>query len=96
MNIATSGDNLATLEPSDWTPSFESHPLREREGDPRPCYPVALYLDGVKFTRSIGPGRSDSLVAFTTYNLATERRHLLACLSKRETCKCGCGGWCTV
>ncbi len=79
---------IETLETStdvDWAESFERHPHRHRE-DNRPVHPVALYLDGIKFTRSIGPGRADSLVGITAYNLRTNQRHLIAVVSKREMC----------
>ena len=82
--------------PGEWVDTFEGHPHYHREGDGRCVFPVALYVDGVKFTRSIGPGRADSVIVFTCYNLLVGKRHLLAVLSKRELCRCGCKGWCTV
>jgi hypothetical protein len=71
---------------NDWAASFSEHPHLYREGDDRRVYPLALYLDGIKFTRSIGPGRADSLIAVTAYNLKSLRRHLVAVVSKRESC----------
>ena len=90
------GTPLENPSPGEWADTFEGHPHRHRELDERPVFPVALYVDGVKFTRSIGPGRADSVIVFTCYNLCTNKRHLLAVLSKRELCKCGCKGWDTI
>ena len=78
MNVEKSDDN-------DWCDSFEGHPHRHR-ADGKPVHPIALYLDGIKYTRSIGPGRADSLVGITAYNLKTSQRHLIAVVSKREMC----------
>ncbi len=36
------------------------------------------------------------MVAVTCYNLRTSKRHLLYTLSKRELCRCGCRGWCSL
>ena len=95
--IATSGQAVTPPPEGDWVDTFRQHPHREGdEGDRRPCFPVAMYVDGIKYTRAIGPGKADSVVAFTTYNLATGCRHLLAALSKRQMCKCGCKGWDTL
>lgn len=71
---------------SDWAASYFDHPHRVKHNDPREVYPLAVYVDGIKFTRSIGPGRADSLVGVTAYNLRTSRRHLVAVISKRESC----------
>ena len=71
-----------------------SRPLRLREGDARQVCPLALYLDGIKFMRAIDP-RADTVVAITMYNVMTMKRHLIAVISKREVCRCGCRGWCS-
>ncbi|CAK0815537.1 unnamed protein product [Prorocentrum cordatum] len=69
---------------------------RVKPGDERRVFPIAIYIDGIKFTRSIGPGRADSLACVTGYNMATDKRHVLYVLSKREMCRCGCRGWDTL
>ena len=69
---------------SDWAKVWQDHPLRERADDPRPCRPIALYLDGIQYTRSSTPGHGDSLVAVTAYELSSQKRHLLYVLSKKE------------
>lgn len=54
------------------------------------CWPVALYVDGVKFARE------DNAVGFWMTCLLTGRRWSLANLRKSELCNCGCKGWCSV
>eukprot|EP00959_Pyramimonas_sp_CCMP1952_P026313 552410-Pyramimonas_sp.AAC.1 len=78
---------------TEWSDTFYNHAFYNIPDDPRPVFPVAIYLDGIKYTRSIGPGRADSLVAVTCYNLCTSSRHVIGVLSKREACHCGCRGW---
>eukprot|EP00959_Pyramimonas_sp_CCMP1952_P291210 6091276-Pyramimonas_sp.AAC.1 len=78
---------------TDWSEAFLGHDHYDMPGDTRPVFPVALYFDGIKYTRSIGPGRADSVFAVTCYNLCTKSRHVIAVLSKKEQCKCGCRGW---
>ena len=56
------------LVESEWSDVYENHPHRHRPSDPRPVVPIAIYLDGIKYTRSIGPGHADSLMAVTCYN----------------------------
>jgi hypothetical protein len=80
------------LRETEWTEAYLEHEHRLKDGDPRLAIPLALYLDGVKFTRSIGP-RQDSLIAITCYSIVTKSRHLICTLSKRELCACGCRGW---
>ena len=81
---------------NEWSDTFKRHRHRIKAGDARKVYPVALYLDGIKFTRSIGPGKGDSVLNITGYNLMTNKRHVLYVLSKREMCRCGCKGWDTL
>ena len=83
-------------ESAAWHNTFEEHPFRHLADDPRPVYPLALYCDGVRYTRATQMGKNDSLINFTCHNLATGKRHLIACASKRELCKCGCRGWCSM
>eukprot|EP00959_Pyramimonas_sp_CCMP1952_P076700 1602817-Pyramimonas_sp.AAC.1 len=92
-------DAACPVEPpleNDWSETFRRHRHRIKPGDDRKVYPVALYLDGIKFTRSIGPGRADSVLNITGYNLMTNKRHVLYVISKREMCRCGCKGWDTL
>ena len=81
----------------EWHRSYATHPLKTDE----PCdgfeqWPVALYVDGVRFTRQTAVGKMDSFVGFSAYNLVTGKRILLALVRKSELCRCGCRGWCTL
>ena len=85
-------------ESAEWGSYYTSHPTviarREHEA---PVIPCALYVDGIRYSRQIGSGRAQSLVAFTLYNLLTMKRHLLAVFHKSQMCKCGCrSGMCTL
>eukprot|EP00959_Pyramimonas_sp_CCMP1952_P438681 9184070-Pyramimonas_sp.AAC.1 len=90
------GGHVEPPPQNEWSTTFRRHPRRVVAGDDRKVYPVALYLDGIKFTRSIGPGKADSAMLITGYNLMTYKRHVLYVLSKREMCRCGCRGWDTL
>jgi hypothetical protein len=75
--------NMSEL--SDWSMCFKKHKTQTIDGDNRQVWPVAIYTDGIKFNRAIGPGRQESLIAITAYNLATYKRHLIAIVSKEES-----------
>eukprot|EP00959_Pyramimonas_sp_CCMP1952_P067548 1410007-Pyramimonas_sp.AAC.1 len=49
-----------------------------------------MYVDGVQFSRT------DSVIGFFCFNIASGIRHLCATLRKSELCSCGCRGWCSV
>ena len=82
---------LRPLENSDWEPVYRTHPV----GHELPS-PIALYVDGVQFTKQIAVGRQDSLICFVVYNLVTNKRHVVCVIRKSSLCKCGCRGWCTL
>ena len=82
---------LRPLENSDWEPVYRTHPV----GRELPS-PIALYVDGVQFTKQIAVGRQDSLICFVVYNLVTNKRHVVCVIRKSSLCKCGCRGWCTL
>ncbi len=96
VTLTREGHDLCTPTETEWTPNFFSHPMYDIPGDARPVFPFAIYLDAIKFTRSVGVARADSVIGVTTYNLTTNRRHLLYVVSKREQCRCGCGGHCSM
>ena len=86
----------AAVGTAEWGPSFLRHPARrDAQASGKPCFPVALYLDSVRFTRSIMPGHQDALLNISCYNLMTHKRVFVGMLRKSEFCRCGCGGWCT-
>ena len=53
------------------------------------AFPLALYLDGVPYTKL------DGVIGFWIYNLVTNVRHLLGVIRKSKICRCGCRGWCS-
>ena len=55
-----------------------------------PVFPLAIYLDGVSFTRN------DTVLGIWLVCLLTNRRWLLMAIRKSDTCKCGCRGWCSL
>ena len=79
----------AALAKAEWAPSFTDHPLVHKHGHDK-VLPLGLYIDGVQY------GNRDSTIGFWCINLATGRRHLMAALPKRDLCRCGCGGNCSI
>ena len=72
----------------DWADSYLQHPLYTSRGVGEEIWPIALYLDGVRFQKK------DFLWCFVIYSLATGVRHLACILRASSMCRCGCGGWC--
>lgn len=91
--LAADPDVLPRLQASvarrDWPQSYTEHPV-VREAPPGSVLPLALYLDGVPFSKS------DGFLAFWVYNLLTMQRHLVAVLRKSFACTCGCKRWCSL
>ena len=85
--IKVCDDLVAASDETDWSQNFRDHPHRVKPDDPRDVHPISIYMDGIKYNRAIGP-RADTLVGVTAYNVRTNRRHLIAVLSKYESC-----GW---
>ena len=48
-----------------------------------PVFPLALYVDGIKFARH------DGIVGWFVYNCITQKRHCVVGLRKSSLCKCG-------
>jgi hypothetical protein len=69
-------------------PSYEENPIA-RSNPGVDVYPLALYVDGIKFEPH------DAVVGFFLYNMLTGRRHCVAGLRKSAACRCGCRGWCS-
>jgi hypothetical protein len=78
-----------TVAASEWCENYTQHPLVKSE-PAGSVLPLGIYIDGVKYHSR------DSTIGFWAINLLTSRRHLLACLPKRELCRCGCHGWCSL
>eukprot|EP00959_Pyramimonas_sp_CCMP1952_P223628 4675735-Pyramimonas_sp.AAC.1 len=63
-HLRSVGENVDDIASgTDWATSVYNHEHYNVPDDQRPVFPVAVYLDGIKYTRSVGPGRSDSLTA---------------------------------
>ena len=80
-----------------WPDAYMQHPavLRARQTGESWPLPVALYLDGVRYTAPLA-GRSDAILGFWAYTAVTERRHFLASLCAQDLCRCGCRNWCSL
>ena len=53
-------------------------------------YPIAIYIDGVPYSHT------DGVIGWWLINLITQRRYLISILRKRNICRCGCRGWCSI
>lgn len=69
--------------------SFDRHPVALAAAGP--VLPVALYMDGVQYTK-VGA----SVIVFAVVNLLSGSRHMIRALDKKYLCRCGCRGWCTL
>lgn len=70
-------------------PAYRHHKV-VREALPQLAVPLALYLDGIQYATR------DSILGVFAVNLATQKRHLVCSLRKRNLCRCGCLGWCSL
>ena len=88
---------LERVSTTPWPDSYMSHPavVRARSEGTQWPLPLALYLDGVRFTAPL-VGRSDSILGIWGYNCLTGKRHYLMSLRARDACDCGCRSWCTL
>jgi hypothetical protein len=57
--------------------------------------PLALYIDGVRFTAPLA-GRTESVLGIWIINLLTQKRHYFASLRTLDACRCGCKGNCSI
>ena len=71
-------------------PRYDSHPVVTGAPENTIVVPYALYLDGLPYNKV------DSLLAIYAYTTISERRHLVASIRKKDICKCGCHGYCTL
>ena len=73
----------------DWDlTSYRGHVVTQQPGPP--VFPIVLYFDGVPYSKT------DSILGIWVYNEVSGRRHMAVILRKRNFCKCGCKGWCTL
>ena len=88
---------LAELQTKALPPRYTDHILVRRaraENKPLPVS-IAIYLDGVRCTAPLA-GRSDSILGIWSYNLISQKRHLIVSLRTLDLCRSGCGGWCSI
>ena len=82
-------DNLRTrVTTSEWADDYWKHPIVANSAEP--VLPVALYCDGIEFTKR------DGVLGFFAINLITEKRHLIGGLRRSSMCRCGCRHWCSL
>lgn len=88
---------LEKVQTTTWPAIYYSNEIvrRERVAGRSWPLPYAVYLDAVRFNAPLA-GRTDSMLGVWTFNLVTNRRHLITCLRTRDMCRCGCRGWCSV
>ena len=78
------------IEANELPETYTNHPV-VRSAPPGTCvFPLAMYLDGVLYTRR------DSIIGFFIYSVLTGVRHLVCTIRKSEVCQCGCKGWCSL
>lgn len=70
-------------------PVYRDHPVVANGGDV-PVVPVELYLDGVPYSQN------DGVLGLWLTNMLTGARYLYGLLRKRNFCRCGCKGWCSL
>ena len=69
---------------------YYKHPVVSSAPQGAFVWPIALYLDGVRFTRE------DTVVGLWIVCLLTGKRFLSCILRKIDMCNCGCRGWCSL
>ena len=75
---------------TEWSETYKRHPAVTTAPAGEPVLPVALYLDGVPYSKS------DGFLAIWCYNLLSWQRHLLCVMRKSTMCACGCRRWCSL
>jgi hypothetical protein len=79
----------ASVGQQSWCKNYMDHPVVRMHGAGK-VLPIGIYVDGVQYQRRNGT------VAFWCINLVTQRRHLILALQKRDFCRCGCRGYCSI
>jgi len=81
-------DIAPKVKDTEWPPSVVQHKVfRDSSGT---AVPPALYVDAAEYaTRG-------SILIFVLCNLVSGARHLCCVLKKKDFCRCGCRGWCTL
>ena len=82
-------EEIRRAPPGTWGPVYDRHEIVVSSPG-EVVVPLALYMDGVPFTRS------DGFLGVWVYNLHSWERHLVAAVRKSQMCACGCRKWCTL
>jgi len=71
---------------------YSNHPVVRTAPAGTRVIPYTLYMDAAPYSKV------DSVLGIFVYFEVSPnaRRHLVASISKRKLCKCGCRGWCTL
>ena len=88
--VAEDPSILEKVVPAEWPPSFRSHPVVQ-QAPVGTVVPLAFYMDAAQYTKG-----GAAVVVFVVCNLLSGLRHLVAVLKKKEFCRCGCRGWCSL
>ena len=73
---------------NEWAPNyFHAHEV-VHNSDAGTVLPVALYIDGVPFTKR------DGMIGFHIVNMVSGAGHIVAVLRKSASCQCGYKVWC--
>ena len=73
-----------------WPRRFSEHPVVKSATADETVVPYILYLDATPYSND------DSVLGIFAYTAITEKRHLFCPLRKRDLCRCGCRGWCSL
>lgn len=76
------------FDASEWPSSYNDHTAVKDK--PGPVVPLALYLDGAQYIKR------DQVLVFVVCNLLSGARHLSCVLKKKDLCRCGCRGFCSL
>lgn len=78
------------IEADELPETYKNHPVVRSASPGTSVFPLAMYLDGVLYTRR------DTIIGFFVYSILTNVRHLVCTIRKSEICQCGCKGWCSL
>ena len=83
---------LQSFNPHEWPASYHTHSvvIAARAAGAQPI-PLAFYMDAAQYNK-----QGAAVVVFALCNQVSGARHLVAVLKKKEFCRRGCRGWCTL
>ena len=82
-------DLVTQAAEAQWPANYASHPVAKASSNP--ATPLSFYMDGCQFTKA-----GAQVLVFVVVNILSGTQHLAAVLRKKEMCKCGCRGWCSI